>query len=300
MAHVGGSVRVLILGGSGMVGHRLWLECRQRFDTFVTLRGPLRSYPGALLFEPHRVVDGADLTDDATLHSALRRVEPDVVVNAAGLVKQRPSGQEPLAAIAVNALLPHRLAALCAPEGTRLVQLSTDCVFSGRCGNYSETDLPDPVDIYGRSKLLGEVAGPRQLTVRHSVIGRELSGRSGLLEWFLANRGGRVRGFTRAVFSGLTTLELAKTIVRILEEQPSLEGVWHVAGPAISKHDLLVSLRGAFGIPVEIEPDETTVVDRSLNDLPFRAATGFRRPTWDEMISALVADRFPYDVLRGE
>src|SRR6185369_12309168 len=180
---------------------------------------------------PARVLQAVDLTDDASIGAALLPARPDAVVNAAGLVKQRPTGQDVVAAITVNALLPHRLAALCAAGGIRLVHLSTDCVFSGRHGKYREDDPADPVDTYGRSKLLGEVAGPGQLTIRKSVVGRELSGRSGLLEWLLASRGGRVRGFTRAVFSGLTTAELATTIARVLEEHPSLEGVWHVAGP---------------------------------------------------------------------
>ena len=245
-------------------------------------------------------MEGVDAVDDAAMTSALRRARPHAVVNAAGLVKQRPTGQEPIPAITLNALLPHRLAAFCAAGGIRLVHLSTDCVFSGRRGAYREDDPTDPVDTYGRSKLMGEVAGSGQLTVRMSAIGRELSGRLGLLEWFLAHRGDRVRGYTRAVFSGLTAAEIATTIADVLETQPALGGVWHLAGPAISKHDLLVSLRDALDVPVEIEPDETTVIDRSLNDSRFRQATGLRRPTWERMISALAADSLRYDVLRGE
>lgn len=293
-------MRVLILGGSGMIGHRLWLACRERFDTVVALHGSMMGQPWARLFDPARVLQAVDLTDDASIGAALLPARPDAVVNAAGLVKQRPTGQDAVAAITVNALLPHRLAALCAAGGIRLVHLSTDCVFSGRHGKYREDDPADPVDTYGRSKLLGEVAGPGQLTIRKSVVGRELSGRSGLLEWLLASRGGRVRGFTRAVFSGLTTAELATTIARVLEEHPSLEGVWHVAGPVISKHDLLVSLRDELDLAVEIEPEETTIIDRSLDDARFRDATGVRRPTWEHMISALVNDPLQYDALRGD
>ena len=292
-------MRVLILGGSGMIGHRLWVACRERFDTVVALHGSMTGRPWAPLFDPDRVLEGVDVADDAAIGSALRRARPHAVVNAAGLVKQRPTGQEPLAAITLNALLPHRLAAFCAGGGIRLVHLSSDCVFSGRRGAYREDDPTDPVDTYGRTKLMGEVAGPGLLTVRMSAIGRELTGRFGLLEWLLANRGGRIRGFTRAMFSGLTAGEVATTIVRVLEEQPALDGVWHVAGPAISKHDLLVSLRAALDVPVEIEPDATTVIDRSLNDDRFREATGLRRPTWERMIAALVADPLRYDALRG-
>jgi dTDP-4-dehydrorhamnose reductase len=291
-------MRVLILGGSGMLGHRLWLACRERFETLVTLHDTRAARPWAPLFEAGRTLEGIDLADDAALTTTLRRARPDVVVNAAGLVKQRPDGQTPLAAITLNALLPHRLAARCTAGGIRLVHLSTDCVFSGRRGRYREDHVPDPVDTYGRSKLLGEVTGPGQLTVRKSAVGRELAGRSGLLEWFLGERGGRVRGFTRAVFSGLTTAEVATTVAVVIESHPLLEGLWHVAGPAISKHDLLVALREALALPVDIQPDDTTTVDRSLDDGRFREATGIPRPSWPDMIGALVADPLPYDAWR--
>jgi dTDP-4-dehydrorhamnose reductase len=296
---MGSTVRVLILGGSGMIGHRLWLACRDRFDTTVTLRGPLSGQPWAALFDPQRVVEGVDLTDDAALAALLRHTRPHAVVNAAGLVKQRPTGQDAIAAITANALLPHRLAALCLQGGIRLLHLSTDCVFSGHAGAYRESDTADPVDTYGRTKLLGEVTGPGQLTIRKSAIGRELSGQRGLLEWFLANRGGHVRGFTSAIFSGLTTAAIAATIVAILDEHSSLEGLWHVAGPAISKFDLLAALRDGLGVSVAITPDDTTAIDRSLDDHRFRAATGIIRPSWESMIAALAADPLRYDTVRG-
>jgi dTDP-4-dehydrorhamnose reductase len=282
-----------------MIGHRLWLACRGRFDTVVALHGALDGQPWSSLFAAGRALEGVDLADEHALESVFRRARPDAVVNAAGLVKQRPHGQDAIAAIALNALLPQRLAALCVSGGIRLIHLSTDCVFSGRQGCYRESDLADPLDVYGRSKLLGEVAGSGQLTIRKSAIGRELNGRLGLLEWFLANRDQRVRGFTRALFTGLTTAALAETIVSILAEQPSLDGLWHVAAPPISKYDLLIALRDALSINVEIEPDETTVVDRSLDDSRFRFETGIPKPSWEEMIAAFAADPLPYEALRG-
>lgn len=292
-------MRLLILGGSGMLGHRLWLACRDRFETTVALHGRLADRPWAGLFDPARTLEGVDLLDDAALGAALLRARPDVVVNAAGLVKQRPDGEDPLANARLNALLPHRVAALCAAGGSRLVHLSTDCVFSGRRGGYTEEDLPDPTDVYGRAKLLGEVAGAGRLTLRTSIVGRELAGRQGLLEWLIANRDGRVKGYTRAVFSGLTTAAMAATVAEVVERWPSLEGVWHVASPPIAKHELLVALDGALGLGVAVEPDETVVIDRSLDDARFRAATGIPKPTWGAMVAGLAADPLPYDTLRG-
>ena len=292
-------MRVLILGGSGMIGHRLWLACRERFETTVVLRGALAGQSWASFFDPRCIVEGIDLADDEKMQAMLRHARPDAVVNAAGLVKQRPTGQDAIAAITLNALLPHRLAQVCQRGGIRLIHLSTDCVFSGRDGGYRESDAPDPVDTYGRAKLLGEVTGPGQLTIRKSAIGRELTAQRGLLEWFLANSNGRVHGYSRAIFSGLTTTALAATIAVVLEQHPSLEGLWHVAGPAISKYDLLLALRDGLGVTVEIEPDNTAVIDRSLDDSHFRAVTGIPQPSWESMIAALAADPLRYDTLRG-
>jgi dTDP-4-dehydrorhamnose reductase len=197
-------------------------------------------------------------------------------------------------AIRANALFPHDLAAACRERGARLIHISTDCVFSGRKGGYTETDRPDPEDVYGRSKLLGEVATPGALTLRTSMIGREIATSRGLLEWFLAQSGGTVRGFTRAVFSGPTTPVLSRAIADVLERHQSLEGLYHLGAEPIDKHALLLALRDAFGLDVEIEPDDGVVIDRSLDSSRFREATGWAAPTWEEMVAELAetAERY--------
>ena len=182
--------------------------------------------------------------------------------------------------------------------GARVIHLSTDCVFSGRKGHYSETDSPDGEDLYGRTKLLGEVAVEGCLTIRTSMIGRELAGQHGLLEWFLSNDGGHVRGFRRAVFSGFTTNVLSELICDVIAEHRSLSGMWHVAAEPINKFDLLHLIRDAYGLSVDIEPDDSMVCDRSLDGSRFRAATGFVAPSWDAMIGSMAADGTPYADLR--
>ncbi|MFT4038032.1 MAG: sugar nucleotide-binding protein [Thermomicrobiales bacterium] len=177
-------MRVLIFGAGGILGHRVWLHARDRFDAYAVLHSQLAAMPGGELFDAARTFDHLDLTDDAALDEAFRWAWPDVVVNAAGLVKQRPGSQDPLAAIALNDPLPHRLAARCQAAGARLIQVSTDCVFPGQRGAYCEADVPDPPDVYGRSNLLGEVDCPGMPTLRASIIGREQAGRQGLLDWF--------------------------------------------------------------------------------------------------------------------
>jgi dTDP-4-dehydrorhamnose reductase len=291
--------RTLILGGDGMLGHKLLQVLGERHAAVATLRDA-RAWAGhPLLGDRQRVLGGVEATAPETVAAALDAARPEVVVNCIGIVKQREAAADAALMNEVNALFPHRLAELCRKRGCLLIHLSTDCVFSGRRGSYAEDDGPDPVDSYGRSKLRGEVIGERCLTLRTSMIGRELAGRTGLLEWFLAHRGGRVHGFQRAVFSGLTTAALARVIGAVVSDHPGLEGLFHVASEPISKHDLLLGIDRALELGITIDPVAEPVVDRSLDGSRFTAATGIAVPSWDSMIGSLAADSTPYDQWRG-
>jgi dTDP-4-dehydrorhamnose reductase len=232
------------------------------------------------------VIVGIDVLDQDALLGVLARIRPDVVLNCVGLIKQLENANDPLAALPLNALFPHRLRRACELLGARLIHVSTDCVFSGAKGNYKESDIPDATDLYGRSKLLGEVAEKNSITLRTSIIGRELSGNNGLVEWFLSEKG-KVRGFTKAIFSGFTTDELVRVIVQHVLPNPQLSGLWHVSSAPIAKHDLLTLVRDVYGTEVQIEPDDTLKIDRSLNSDRFRAETGYSPPTWAQMITAM-------------
>jgi len=282
-----------------MLGHKLWQACRAELDAHVTLRSPLSRYAQLGLFEPERTIDRVDVEDFPSVERALTRVAPEVVVNCVGVVKQLEAAKDPVVSIAVNALFPHRLARLTASRGIRLVHISTDCVFAGTRGGYTEDDRADADDLYGRTKALGEVTGPGCLTLRTSIIGRELEGRRGLVEWFLSQRGGQVRGFTRAVFSGLTTLALSRVVRDLIRMRPSLAGLYHVAAEPISKHDLLRLLDECYHAGVRIEPSAELAVDRSLNGDRFRRATGFEPAPWPEMAREMAADPTPYDSWRS-
>ena len=194
--------------------------------------------------------------------------------------------EDPIPCLNINALFPHRLAKLCGAAGARLIHLSTDCVFSGKKGNYAETDAPDAEDLYGRSKLLGETTAPRCLTIRTSIIGRELGTQQGLIEWFL-ELCWKISGFKKAIFSGLTTAELSRLIASVLEKHPELEGLYHVAADPIDKFELLSLTKEALGVTVDIEPNETFKCDRSLCGEKFRRATAWSAPAWPRMIADL-------------
>jgi dTDP-4-dehydrorhamnose reductase len=285
-------VRVVVLGGSGMLGHRMFLHLREFTPEVVCT---VRQRPaGVALFDRADVVTGVDLMDLPRLEERLERWQPELVINCAGVVKQREAAHDAIACLTINSLLPHRVARALAAWGGRLIHFSTDCVFSGRKGAYRESDPADADDLYGRSKLLGEVSTPNALTLRTSMIGRELRGAQGMLEWLISSGGGRVRGFRRAIYSGLTTPALARLTAELWWNGPPLNGLYHVAAPPISKYDLLLLLRDAFHLRLDIEPEVETVCDRSLDDSAFRAATALPMPAWPELVRELARDDTTY------
>jgi len=287
-------MRVLVLGGNGMLGHKLVQRCKQHFETWVTIRSEIESYLQFNLFPPESTLSGINAIDFDTVVRAFDSVRPEVVINCIGIIKQLPAAKDPIASITVNSLFPHRLAILCRTTGARLIHISTDCVFSGRKGMYTEKDPADAEDLYGRSKLLGEVDGVNCLTLRTSIIGPELNTSWGLLEWFLANQDASVRGYANAIFSGLTTIELANIIIDLIKNHHGLSGLYHVSAAPITKYDLLVMIRNAFGIQIEIQPWPDVRVNRSLDSSRFRAATGFTPHPWSQMITDMAADRRLY------
>ena len=280
-------MEVLVLGVSGMLGSKVFEVLSERRGWRVVGTARSAATRGAFPASADIRTDIAT-TDLTALADVLRDVRPQVVVNCIGVVKQAEAVRDPLVALAVNALFPHQLARLCELGGIRLVHTSTDCVFSGRSGSYTESDVADAEDLYGRSKLLGEVDAANAITLRTSFVGPEPAGegRSGLLEWFLG-QSGPVKGYARAVFSGLTTDELARVIADFVIPRPDLRGIYQVSAAPINKYDLLHLFAEAYGRTNVIERDDDVVVDRSLDSTRFRAATGYVPPDWTAMIAAM-------------
>ncbi|MRT28554.1 SDR family oxidoreductase [Herbaspirillum sp. CAH-3] len=254
--------------------------------------GALRAASGVKNFDQNlreKLVAGIDVENPDSLARLFAQTAPDVVINCVGLVKQLADADDPLAAIPINALLPHRLARLCELAGARLVHVSTDCVFAGDRGNYRESDFADATDLYGRSKYLGEVRErDNAITLRTSIIGRELNSAHGLIDWFLAQQGS-VRGFRRAIFSGLPTVELARVVRDYVIPRPELHGLYHVASAPISKLDLLHLVAAQYGKETSIVADDQLVLDRSLDASRFAAATGYVAEPWPELVKKMHA-----------
>lgn len=283
---------VLVFGGTGMLGHEVVATFAEAAPVDYSARDPERAARAGLAGTAHRF--DALTMDPAPL---MRQLDPAVVVNALGVVKQLPDAEDPLLAITVNSLFPHRLSAACAATGARLIHVSTDCVFSGTLplsSRYSETDAEDALDLYGRSKLLGEPRGSSVLTIRTSIIGWELFRRTGLLEW-LASQTGTVVGFRNAIFSGLTTRVLARILRVLAWDATELQGLYHVASEPISKLELLLLLREQLGLDCTIEGRDEPVINRALDGALFAKTTGIAIPSWPEMAAEYANERSPQE-----
>jgi dTDP-4-dehydrorhamnose reductase len=275
---------VLVLGASGMLGNAVFRFFSQSpgYSAIGSVRsaGAKGLLPKAL---HSRIIGGVDVHDMDGLLALFERVKPHIVINCVGLVKQLPEGNEPLEAIPINALLPHRLLRICKVSGARLIHVSTDCVFDGARGMYRELDFADAKDIYGRSKYLGEVHDSQAITLRTSIIGPELNSAHGLVSWFLTQRGS-VTGFTRAIFSGLPTVELARVMRDLIIPRMDLGGLYHISAEPISKHDLLSLIARAYAKSIDIVPDGNLIIDRSLDSSRFRELTAYIPPAWPELV----------------
>ena len=279
--------RIVVFGANGMLGHTV-LRVMAAEPTHEVI-GVVRSESAALSLNgisTARIVAGGNVENPDVLVALFESLRPDVVVNGIGLVKQFAQSEDPLTALPINTIFPHRLAQLCSLAGARLVHISTDCVFSGAKGGYREEDAPDARDIYGRSKLLGEVDYPHAVTLRTSIIGHELNSAHGLIGWFLAQQG-NINGYTHAIFSGLPTCELARVIRDFVLPRAELTGVHHGAAQPISKYELLKLVNQEYGKGLKIEPYDQIKIDRSLNATRFREVTGYVAPAWPDLIAKM-------------
>ena len=280
-------MKVLVIGASGMIGSTVFrvLSENKHWQVFGSVRdvGVKRFFSSEI---NNRLVAGIDVEHPDALVTILNQIRPNVVVNCAGLTKHKPEADSPLVSIPINTLMPHRLAGLCKLVGARLIHVSTDCVFSGENGGYSENDFADARDIYGKSKLLGEVDYPHVITLRTSTIGHELRSTYGLLDWFLSQEG-CCKGYTRAIFSGLPTVVFAQVIRDVVIPNAELSGLYHVAAKPINKFDLLKLIAKVYEKSIDIIPDDQLFIDRSLDAKRFQLATGYIAPEWPELIKQM-------------
>lgn len=281
-------MKVLVLGVTGMLGSTVFK---------VLSTNPLLQVWGSLRNANHRhhfneqahkyLLSDVDVLNHDSLVSLLMRVKPDVVINCIGLIKQFSDANDPLLALPINAMLPHRLANLCSLVNARLIHISTDCVFNGRKGMYAEDDVSDAEDLYGKSKYIGELHDlTDSVTLRTSIIGHELNSHTSLVDWFLSQTG-TVKGYTKAIFSGLTTVELACVVQDFVLSNVNLHGLYHVSVEPIDKYSLLNIIANVYGKEIDIQADDKVQIDRSLDSTKFQQATGYEPPSWPKLIEKM-------------
>lgn len=280
-------IKVLILGASGLIGSGIFksLFHDPNLEVIGTIRNPkLRKYFDVKIAK--KLISGVDVMARNRVPNLLEKLRPEIVINCIGLTKHIPGGNDPLEAIPMNAYLPHFLASQCEQYGCRLIHISSDCVFSGSRGGYLESDAPDAADIYGKSKALGELTDGKAITLRTSTIGHELNSSYGLLNWFL-DQTGDCKGYKKAIFSGVTTDELARIIQNFVIPNPKLSGLYHISGPPISKFDLLNLIAMEYGKKIKIKPEAKFKIDRSLNCEKFEIDTGYKPQEWPKLIKMM-------------
>ncbi len=283
-------MKLLIIGATGMLGHKL-LDYFSRNSSYE-ISGTIRSMEGLESFftsNKTTIFSNVDADDIDELEKIIVLQEPSVVINCIGIIKQLELASDPLASISINALFPHKLAQICAKHSVRMIHISTDCVFDGEKGNYVESDHSNATDLYGRTKYLGEVSYGHCVTLRTSIIGHELKGKFGLVEWFLSQEM-KIRGFTRAIYTGFPTIELARIIDEYVVPNESLAGLYHVSSEPISKFDLLKLISKRYSKDIEIEPFDDFVCDRSLDSSTLKGQTGFKSASWETMVDDMHRD----------
>lgn len=279
-----------------MLGHKLYQVLRDRCEVHATFRRFDTRLAG--IFRPSDVIDGVDAWDMASVRRAVSDTRPDSVVNCIGLIKQVDDARNLKESIYVNALFPHLVSECAGDIGARLIHVSTDCVFSGKSGDYSEEDSSDAVDVYGKAKYLGEVRYDHALTLRTSIVGRALFRDVSLIEWFLSQSGKRIKGYTNAIYTGLSTEALSSEIWRIVSEYPLMHGLYHLSSDKITKFSLLTLVNQFFKANVTIEPFDGVFCDRSLRSDRYRRETGFVPSSWEGMVAEMANDATPYGQFR--
>ena len=291
-------LKVLILGATGMLGHKLYQVLRPSADVVGTIRSGYKIISRYNFLEPTILIPRFDALQPDAPRQVIESIQPDVVVNCIGVINKLVEKTSMETVRRLNTELPHALYRICKPRGVRLIHISTDCVFTGKKGRYTEDDIPDAEDIYGSTKALGELKEEGALTLRTSIIGRELHSSNGLLEWFISQKDGEAEGWTNAVFSGFPTLHLSKIIVDVINRHPELSGLYNVASEPISKFHLLSLINQAFGLNIVIKEAPEPREDKSLDASKFNKATGFNPLPWPQMIKEMAEDAVPYSKWR--
>jgi dTDP-4-dehydrorhamnose reductase len=292
-------MRILILGGNGMIGHKMYqLISKIYIDTWVTLRNNLSTYSFSQLYNSEKVVDNINLANFENLNYILFKIKPDIIINACGITIRRGIETLKSNSIILNSALPHFLNEWVTSNNKRLIHFSTDCVFTGSKGNYLDNDKKDAFDLYGLTKSMGEVIDSKYaITLRGSMIGNELENKTELFEWFLKQRNIIIKGFSKVIYSGITTTKMAEIVIKLIDQYPSLSGIYNISSKPISKFELLKLWNDYFDINANIEIDNIYTSNKNLISDNFYNIIRMEQPDWVELSSQLKIDNLLHNNL---
>lgn len=280
-------MRILILGITGMLGHRLFLELSKTHEVYGTSRADKEL---KFVKDKSKVFTDIDALNFSNIDNLISELKPEVVINCIGIIKQAETAKNKTLNIQINSLLPHQLLESVKKIDSKLIHFSTDCIFNGTGGNYSDEHPSNAEDLYGRSKYLGEVEDRHNaLTLRTSIIGREIFPAGSLIDWFLSQNDS-VNGFKNAIFSGFPTKTIAKILNDKILPNEKLCGVFNLAAKPINKHDLLVLTKNLYSKDIQIKENTEFKIDRSLNGDKLNKLIGYQAPEWEELIKDLRCD----------
>lgn len=283
-------MKVLVIGGAGMLGHQCYLKFKKHFgenNVGCTLRKSASHYSRFGLFEGPNVFSNVDASDFGKVEEVLNSFKPEAVVNCVGLTLRKPELGDFENALELNSMLPHRLALWGLNNDCRVIHFSTDCVFDGSLGGYTEMNAPSAKDVYGKTKFLGEIHYRNSLTMRLSIVGRELEGKTELIEWFLGQKGKEVSGYSEVMYSGLTTNKVADEVIRVLEMFPQLSGLYQVSSEPISKYDLLELVKDIYRTDITLIKNTNYKSNKVLRCDKYVLATSFTQPRWTDLIQQM-------------
>jgi len=273
-------MRILILGIDGMIGHKIAQSLSQDYEVIGSTRKDVNHQKiglnNCLLYKKDFIIDDQNVF--------FNKISPDVIINCIGITTRRGISRNMSNTDFINSRFPHKISEWVSIKNRRLIHFSTDCVFSGKKGDYLDDDKPDANDIYGMSKAKGEIDNNSSLTLRCSMIGREIYNHTELFEWLYSMKNKDIEGYANVIYSGVTTFWMGDVIKKILKNNISLSGIYNISSEPISKYHLLLKLSDAFKLNVNVSANLNIKSNKVLNSKKFAEITGIIPPNWDDLI----------------
>ena len=279
-------MKIFITGIDGMIGHKIAQSLSKEHTIIGSSRKNIKSED--LGINDCELITHDFLKDD--ILEILDKINPEIIVNCAGITIRRGINDNYDNTILLNSNLPHIIDDWTERNQSKLIHFSSDCVFSGKKGNYLDESIPDATDLYGLSKSRGEVKSKNTLTIRCSIIGREIFNHTELFEWIYSMRGKQIKGYNNVLYSGVTSIWMGRVLKKILKYHTELSGIYNISSEPITKYSLLNLINEHFKLGIEISRDNKIKSNKVLISKKFTEITDINPPNWDDLMTELKED----------